>query len=689
MLSSQNFEDVGFPDDRALGASFFNFWDVEERENKPNFGGELEVGYRFDFDNGMSLGILAAGKYDNDYAQTEEDFARYIFTGGGNANQAVDYEQRITKQTINLSGFLNIGLELNNDHSIAVTRVFLRQTDNEIAQQRGITSEFGLEFDEETVENYRFQWTENEIASTAVKGEHFFNIGENINGARLNWRFVDGSGRRESPDTRTYTYFQAPGNLDLDPATPPVVIDNLHDSTTQLDALEIFVAPDRQWEKLEDDIEEYGVDLEVPLLLADGAIDLLIKVGFSEYERTRESEDRLFRFDLTNTAPDFVRWQTPSQLFSLENWGAGYLDVTDFSARAADTSSIFPFAASGEETSAYYAAFDVQLTPRLRIQGGVREEETELFADAWGGSTLPGTVNAVSNDFDDSLPAASVTYEFINDMQLRFAYSETVNRPSLLEITGTTLRNPEDQQFYRGNVFLEPANLENFDVRYEWYFGEADSLSVGVFMKDFDAPIELGRITAENEIFTWFNAEEAELEGVEIELRKDLFLDRWFDWGQDWDYFTLSANVSFIDSKVTLLGNGETAADIPLTGGRQLDSLFENERDLTGQSDVLGNLILSYSNYDLGLEGSLAYNYTGERIVLTGAVNAPNVIEEARSKLDLLLKYVLPIFDDEEVELELKVQNILDAEIEWTQGGLLYEKFNPGVGFSLSAKYVW
>ena len=100
---------------------------------------------------------------------------------------------------------------------------------------------------------------------------------------------------------------------------------------------------------------------------------------------------------------------------------------------------------------------------------------------------------------------------------------------------------------------------------------------------------------------------------------------------------------------------------------------------------MLGNLILAYTNYDAGIEGSLAYNYTGERIVLVGAENAPNIIEEARGQLDLLLRYSFYRFNTD-LELELKVKNILNNEVEWTQGGLPYELYDPGVSYSLSLK---
>lgn len=670
-MSSETFEATGSPQDRALGASFYNFWDIRERDMKPNYTGDAEGGMRFDFDNGMSLGVLAAGKYSNDWANRETDFARYEFTGvDGGSTQTVDYDRNTTRHTVNLSGFFNAGLEFNNDHSIALTHVVLRQTDDETQQFRGLSSEDDVTSGTQ-VESYRLQWTENEIRSSSVKGEHFFNIGEQVNGALLKWRYVDGSGSRESPDTRTYTYAVNRDGLD------EVVTPNRQAAG---DLREVFQAPDRNWAKLNDEIEEYGLDLELPFMVGD--LDFIVRAGWSEYERTRDSKDRLFRFDLTSSAPAWVALQTPSQLFGLDNWGAGYLDVRDFSAGAANASGIFPFAESGEETTSYYLALDAQITPRIRIQAGVREEDTTLFADAWGGNTLQGTTNNVSQDYSDTLPSASVTFEFVDDMQIRLAYSETVNRPSLLEITGTTIRNPEDSNLYRGNVFLEPASLDNLDVRWEWYFGDADSLSVGAFRKEFEDPIEIGKVQAQNDIFTWFNADEAELDGIEIELRKDLYFDRWFGWGEDWDYFTLSANVSFIDSEVTLLGAGETAVNVPLTGGRQIARLFENERELTGQSDVLGNLILSYTNYERGIEGSLAYNYTGERVVLVGAESAPDIIEESRGKLDLLLKYAFVAWDTG-FELELKVRNLLDEEVRWTQGGLLYESYEPGISYSL------
>ena len=672
-MSSDDFEATPWPASAGLGASFYNFWEVIEKQAlKPNFSGSGELGLRGDFAD-FSAGLLTAGRYGNTWKNRDKEFRRYEFTGvDGGSTQTVDYRQFTTRQTIDWAGFVNTGFEFGDGHSIQLSQVVLTQTDDETQQFRGLSSEDDVT-DGTPVVSYRFQWTENTIRSTQLKGEHYVNAGP-FDQMSINWRAADGAATRKSPDTRTYTYaVNAQGQEEA--VTPS--------RQAAGDLREVFQAPDRVYAELRDEISEYGIDAELPFHAGD--VETTLIVGASSYERVRTSADRFFRFDITSLAPSHVALMTPYQLFGLENWGKGYLDVRDFSAGAANAAGIFPFADSGEETMSVYFGIDAQLTARIRAAAGVRQEETTLFADAYGGNTLAGTSNAVSQDYIDTLPAASITLEFVNDMQLRIAYSNTLNRPSLLEITGTTLRNPEDSNLYRGNVFLAPANVDNIDARWEWYFGADDSLSVGVFQKSFDNPIEIGKVQAQNDIYTWFNGEEAELRGIEVEFRKDLPFGEWFGLGASWDYFELNANVTLMESQVTLFGEGETASDVPVTGSRQIARLFENERPLSGQSDVLGNLMLTYVDLGRGIEGSLAYNHTGERIVLVGAENAPNIVEDARGKLDFLARYRFDVFGFD-AEVEFKASNLLDDDVRWRQGGLLYERYNAGISYGLSLK---
>ncbi len=671
-ISSEEFEATDEIQKRGLGDSFYNNWDVYVKDMKPDFSGEFELGKRIDFDGDMALGVIGAMKYSNSYDNRIEEVARYEFSGTGDnsGTQTVDYDQFTTKQSIDFSGFLTVGFEFDLDNSVSLTYVQLRQTEDELEQTRGDSSEDDVT-DGTYVESYRLQWTENEISSLQLSGEHFFN---SLNEAQLNWRLVDGRATRDEPDTRTYTYAENRDGMD------EIVTPNRQAAG---DLRDVFQAPERSYSYLDDDIQDMGVDFELPTNL--GSVDVIFKAGAGFYERTRESESRLFRFDLSSRAPSYIALMTPQQLWDTPNWAEGYLTVRDFSAGAANASGIFPFAESGEEVGSYYAAFDAQVHPRVRLQGGVRQEEVTLTADAWGGNTEQGTTNFVEQDYTDTLPSLSLTWEFLDNMQVRLAYSETVNRPSLLEITGTTIRNPEDANLYRGNVFLQPAQLENYDFRWEWYFGDADSMSLGAFAKDFQNPIELAKVQAQNDVYTWFNADSAELRGIEYDISKDLYFGEWFGLSPAWDAFTVQANVSWIDSEVTLLGDGETAVDVPLTGGRNVAQFNANTRPITGQSDWLGNVMLMYRDYSGKITATLAYNYTGERTVLVGSRNAPDVIEQGRGRLDALFRYGLNAFD-QEMQIEFKAGNLLDAEVEWLQGGNLYERYKPGISYSVGLR---
>lgn len=679
-LSSEEFEAVEDPQRRGLGASFFNNWDIYEKSLKPNFTGEVELGKRLDVGEESAVGFIGSFRYSNQWLNRFTDFRRYEFTGvDGGSRQTVAYDQMTSRQVIGFNGFATLGYEINANNSVNLTYTLMRQTEDETQQNKGLSSEDDVT-DGTFAQSIRLQWTDNEIETWQLSGEHFVPA---FNDAEFTWRLVDGAAFRDSPDTRTYTYAENRDGI-LEVVTP--------NRQAAGDLREVFQAPERNYARLDDSLSDYGFDFSVPFYVGD--MDVVINGGAGYYERTRESEDRLFRFDLTTDTPDYVPIMFPQQLFDRENFAENWVTVRDFTAGAANASGIFPLAESGEEVFSYYGSFDAQLTDRVRLQGGVRFEDITLNADAWGGNTEQGTINAVEQQYDDVLPSLSLTYEFIENMQIRLAWSETVNRPSLLEITGTTIRNPQNFQLYRGNVFLEPAELSNYDFRWEWYFGNSDSMSFGAFYKDFTNPIEQGKVQAQNDIFTWFNAEEAYLQGVEYDFRKELRLGDWFGiesegWNESWlNLFTLSANASYIESEVTLLGSDETAADVPITGGRNIAQLNANTRPLTGQSDYLGNILLSYDDPDRGIIASVAYNYTGERIALVGSLNDPDVIQTARGRVDLLFRWTNDEFDmvGSGLELEFKAANLFDEPIEWTQGGQVYERYDLGITYSAGVR---
>ncbi|TGY91501.1 TonB-dependent receptor domain-containing protein, partial [Marinicauda pacifica] len=93
----------------------------------------------------------------------------------------------------------------------------------------------------------------------------------------------------------------------------------------------------------------------------------------------------------------------------------------------------------------------------------------------------------ISEDY--VLPAATLTWTFAENMQLRFVYSETIVRPQFRELGVTEFFDPDIDQSFRGNPSLVNSELQNFAARFEWYFGRDQFFTVGMFHKKIENPI--------------------------------------------------------------------------------------------------------------------------------------------------------------------------------------------------------
>jgi outer membrane receptor protein involved in Fe transport len=202
---------------------------------------------------------------------------------------------------------------------------------------------------------------------------------------------------------------------------------------------------------------------------------------------------------------------------------------------------------------------------------------------------------------------------------------------------------------------LKVSDVTNYDLRWERYFSGTESVSVALFMKDMDKPIE--RIvqpasgTAGNSR-TFQNADSATISGIEIDARKDFSLNQSFTKSL---YF--AANASVIDSEVTLIG-GATRA-------------------LQGAPEYSFNLILGYDDISRGQELTLLFNQSGDTIVDVGVSGQPDIVEEPRLSIDLNYRYYV----SETLTIRVKVEDLLDTEIEFTQGGRIFQKYNTGQKF--------
>ncbi|MDP5070492.1 MAG: hypothetical protein NWQ45_06290, partial [Congregibacter sp.] len=85
------------------------------------------------------------------------------------------------------NGFATLGYEIDVNNSVNLTYTLMRQTEDETQQNIGLSSEDDVT-DGTLAQSIRLQWTDNEIETWQLSGEHFITA---LNEAELTWRVVD------------------------------------------------------------------------------------------------------------------------------------------------------------------------------------------------------------------------------------------------------------------------------------------------------------------------------------------------------------------------------------------------------------------------------------------------------------------------------------------------------------------
>src|SRR5690606_37685265 len=112
--------------------------------------------------------------------------------------------------------------------------------------------------------------------------------------------------------------------------------------------------------------------------------------------------------------------------------------------------------------------------------------------------------------FTDVLPSLALNYSLAHDQNLRLSASRTLARPEYRELAPVQFRDVIGAENVRGNPDLVRTLVQNLDLRWEWYPQYGELLSVALFGKRFDRPIEqVFRGTSGTRLLTYANAREA------------------------------------------------------------------------------------------------------------------------------------------------------------------------------------
>lgn len=598
-----------------LGNGFNNNWLIKNKKPLGDLKLAASLNQRWML-GGRTLGMLAALNYTNEY-RTYENMENNLYGIYDVSNDKPNYLRHSVDDQYNnnvrLGAMLNFTfLSKDGNHKYQLKNIFNQLATSRYTWRDGVSAQSNLERSAEYY--YRSRTTYN----GQLTGKHTFTSDA------LDWSIGYAYANRHLPDRRRY------------------LIDDALESGVY--ALSTGNDISREWTQLDEHILSLGVNDKHHFKFGNFEPDLQVG-AYGEY-RSREYQTRNFIYNWNvsdnNMPSDFRHSDIPTLLSSEANMGYDKLYLLEEKQMRNNY--------RGHNTlGAGYLALSLPFG-KLGIHAGVRFEhnDMELISNS---RDYEKSESSRHYKTDDVFPSLNTTYKINDQHQVRLSYGRSINRPEFREVSSSVYYDFDLASNVQGNTELKNCYVDNLDLRYEWYPSRGELISLAVFYKHFDSPIEWTYTVAGGTdlIYSYKNAKSANNYGVELDIRKNLGFIGLKD-------FSWSFNGALIKSKVQF----EKGAK-------------EEDRPMQGQSPYLINTGIFYKNAPLKMDIALLYNRIGKRIIGVGRSEGstgddsnsrvPHSYEMPRNTIDFSLAKKF----GEYLELKLNVRDLLAEKIYYKQ----------------------
>ena len=598
-----------------LGNHLNNDWMVKSKKPLGDLKLAASLNHRWML-GGRTLGMLAALNYTNEY-RTYEKMENNLFGIYDAANDKPNYLRHSVDDQYNnnvrLGTMLNFTLlSKDGNHKYQFKNIFNQLATSRYTWRDGVSAQSNLERSAEYY--YRSRTTYN----GQLTGKHTFTSDA------LDWSIGYAYANRHLPDRRRY------------------LIDDALESGVY--ALSTGNDISREWTQLDEHILSLGINDKHHFKFGNFEPDLQVG-AYGEY-RSRKYQTRNFIYNWNvsdnNMPSDFRHSDIPTLLSNEENMGYDKLYLLEQKQMRNNYRGHNTLGAGYLTLSLPFGQFG--------IHAGVRFEhnDMELISNTRDYEKSETSRHYRTSDF---FPSLNTTYKLNDQHQIRLSYGRSINRPEFREVSSSVYYDFDLASNVQGNTELKNCYVDNLDLRYEWYPSRGELISLAVFYKHFDSPIEWTYTVAGGTdlIYSYKNAKSASNYGIELDIRKSLdFIGlRDFSW---------SFNGALIKSKVQF----EKGAK-------------EENRPMQGQSPYLINTGLFYKNEPLKMDIALLYNRIGKRIIGVGRsegssgddsnARVPHSYEMPRNTIDLSFAKKF----GSHLELKLNIRDLLAEKVYYKQ----------------------
>lgn len=591
---------------------FNNDWSSSSKNAPVNTRFNYSLGFPVQLKGSNKLGVIMALTYANTRRRSDNFVNSYDDNG-----KVADFKDIAYNQNANLGGIFNVNF-LNDRTQINFRNILNTNTDNNTLSRTGFAN-VADDFKVRTTSNIlNYNRLLNSVLSVKqIIGENFMTLNGLVNYSNV---------RRRIPDYRIAGYSQPSGATEFTPGIGDFFNSSSGRFTSDLDE------------------QVVGTDWNVSKSFKGEKIRTDIKVGAFYQNRDRNFYARNFVFNgsLSDVSGD------PSVDFGAKSLAANKLYYVE------KTIDELAYYNGKSDLTAFFAQIDQTYGEKLRAVYGLRYENVNIRVD---NEKVNATLTTLKQA--DWLPSINFNYSISEKSNVRASYFRSVNRPEFRELAPFAFYVFDKNADIKGNLDLQIARLNNFDLRYEYYPSGGEILSAGVFTKTINNPIEFGfDLSQPFTTFNFQNEKSAIIYGAEFEIKKSLA----FVGSQKlWSNLSLFSNLSLMQSALTFRDGSNSAANRPLQG----------------QSPFILNTGLQFDDRESGWFASAVVNRIGSRIAFVGAdaKYAPfrlDVYERARTVLDVQVGKNIKNFN-----VKLTVGDVLRQDLVFFQDVDGNKKYNP------------
>lgn len=590
---------------------------------------------------GKKFGYFLSASFNKSYKYySNGENGKYVLTRADAPFLQKDYSFSDEKGTENaLMGILaNTSLKINDDNKISLNFIMNHAGEKTARFQEG----YNL-YHEVYMQTRTMQFSERNFWATQLKGE---SILPSLNNLKVNWISSYSVSKQNEPDLRFFT--------------------NIFQVFEQDTVFSIDIAkqdlPARYFRDMFENSFSNKIDFEMGI-----AQNSKIAFGFSNVLKIRTFREKLFMYaDNNNSFAGDI-----NEYLSEENIGTNTIASTgNFGVYISDNSQLSNSYDGVMQIYSSYIMGEFSLSSKLKSIAGVRAEKSSIFVSSLNLSNPEGNENNL-----DFLPAISFTYNSSTKTNIKVAYSKTLARPSFRELAPYASFEFAGDFIFVGNENLQETKIDNLDLRWEFYPGYGQVISLGYFHKRFINPIERTfNPEASNNELTLENAETANVDGFEAEIKlkagKNGFLNNIF-WG---------GNFTYVNSIVAISEN-------ELAAIRATNPLQGPNREMYGQAPYIVNAFLMFNNKKTGTQANFSYNISGDKLAIVVKGGTPNIYEKARNQANFNLFQKT----GKKTTIKLSVSNIFNAGYTKTytykKVEYIHSSYSLGRTFSFGVKY--